>query len=164
VTMGKGLVFDRVSGGGITTQLEFSRANGRLGNHVILRGRGAGERIDRIHSIAGRSLGGPAAAAPLMTFSATAREAETAADLEDEDAASRQEAALAGAFSTPVRGRAQALALPFGDGRVVVLGAATLVAGSSAGGGESTVGIRAAGTDNRQFALNVLHWLSHLLN
>ncbi|HEY7169818.1 MAG TPA: DUF4350 domain-containing protein [Vicinamibacterales bacterium] len=154
VEAGGGRVFDRLSGGGITTALEFSRGNGRLGDHPILRGRGRTEQIARVRTAAGESLGVPRGAAALLKLSATAREAMTRDDLESEEFAARQEAGIAGSFSIPVAGRAQAVALPFGKGRLVVLGDASLL---------SAAGLGASDADNRQFALNVVHWLSRRL-
>jgi hypothetical protein len=154
VETGRGRVFDRVSGGGITTALEFSRGNGRLGEHGILRGGGRTGQITRVRTAGGRSLGVPRGAAILLKLSDTAREAMTRDDLEAEEFASRQEADIAGSFSIPVAGRAQALALSFGKGRLVVLGDAGLL---------SAPGLNVPDADNRQFALNVIHWLSRRL-
>jgi len=154
VDAGGGRVFDRVSGGAITTALEFSRSNARLGDHPILRGGGRAEQIGRVRTAAGQSLGVPRGAAILLKLSATAREAMTRDDLESEEFAARQEAGIAGSFSVPVGGRAQAVALPFGKGRLVVLGDPYLL---------SAAGLAVADADNRQFALNVIHWLSHRL-
>jgi hypothetical protein len=154
VEAGGGRVFDRVSGGAITTALEFSRSNARLGDHPILRGRGRTEQVARVRTAAGQSLGVPRGAASLLKLSATAREAMTRDDLESEEFAARQEAGIAGSFSVPVGGRAQAVALSFGKGRLVVLGDPYLL---------SAPGLAVADADNRQFALNVIHWLSRRL-
>jgi hypothetical protein len=151
VEAGRGRVFDRVSGGVITTALEFSRSNGLLGEHPILRGRGHSERISRVRTLAGQSLGVPRGAAILLKLSGTAREAMTRNDLEAEEFAARQEAGIAGSFSIPVAGRAQAIALSFGKGRLVVLGDPDLL---------SAAGSSTADADNGQFALNIVHWLS----
>lgn len=154
VPTGGGRVFDRVSGGGITTGLEFSRGNGRLGDHAILRGGGRAPAIARVLSAGGESLEVPRGAAILLRLSATAREAMTRDDLEAEEFAARQEAGIAGSFSAPVAGRGQAIALSFGKGRLVVLGDRYLLSGP---------GLSVADADNRQFALNVVHWLSRRL-
>jgi hypothetical protein len=82
VGMGKGWTFDQANAGGVTTQLDFSRENGRLGNHVILRGRGRPEEIRHIRSSTGQSLSVPAGATILIKLSATTRDAATPADLE----------------------------------------------------------------------------------
>jgi hypothetical protein len=151
VSAGGGRVFDRLAGAGITTALEFSRRNGLLGEHPIVRGPGKNAQIARVRSAAGQSLGVPRGATILLKLSPTAREAMTRDDLESEEYAARQEAGIAGSFSVPVAGRAQAVALPVGKGRLVVLGDPYLL---------SAAGLSATDADNRQFALNVIHWLS----
>jgi hypothetical protein len=167
IAMGNGWTFDRVSGGGITTDLEFSRPNGLLGEHVILHGRNASESISRVRSFAGQSLRVPPNATVLMKLSNTAREAATLDDLEAEDGASRQEAGIAGSYSLTVARGAQALALSFGQGRVVVLGDAAQLSAQVASAPddhEVKIGMNAPGSDDQQFALNIMHWLSRLLN
>ncbi|HEY3129497.1 MAG TPA: DUF4350 domain-containing protein [Acidobacteriota bacterium] len=172
VTMGKGWVFDRESTGGITTQLTFSRENGLLGSHPILRGRTASEEVKSIRSFTGQSLGVPVGATTLMRLGAGAREAPTPADLDSEEAAVRSGGAsggMIGAHSSPVIGRAQGIAMTFGKGRLVVLGEAALLSAQIVRFAEGNqqremkVGMNVPGNDDRQFALNVLHWLSGLL-
>jgi hypothetical protein len=172
VTMGKGWAFDRASTGGVTTQLIFSRANGLLGAHPILRGRNSSEEIRSITSFTGQSIGAPPRATMLMKLSETAREATTPDDLDAVDAAVRatgnQDDAI-GAHSSPVAGRAQGIAMTFGKGRIVVLGEAGLLSAQIVrfGGGDQAedmkFGMNVPGNDDRQFALNLLHWLSGLL-
>lgn len=166
VTMGKGWTFDRAPDG-ITTQLDFTRQNGLLGDHVILRGRSSSEAIAHVRSFTGQSLSVPSGATPLMKLSATARDAATPMDLDAEGVAAASNVASArGAHSTPASGRAQGLAMSFGNGRVVVLGEAALLSAQLLrydDGREMTFGMNVPGTDDRQFALNVLHWLSGVL-
>jgi hypothetical protein len=167
VTMGKGWAFDRASTGGITTQLDFSRENRLLGEHVIVHGRGPSEEVKHIRSFTGQSLGVPTGATILMKLSATARDAATPADLDAEDAAARTDASTVGLHSSPVAGRAQGLAMTFGKGKVVVLGEAGLFSAQVvryADGTEMKFGMNVPGNDDRQFALNALHWLSGLLD
>jgi hypothetical protein len=172
VAMGKGWAFDRASAGGITTQLVFSRENGLLGAHPILRGREASEEVKSVRSFTGQSLSVPDGATPLLKLSATAREAPSPSDLDAEDAAARGTGALreaAGSHSSPVAGRAQGIAMMFGKGRVVILGEAGLFSAQivrlTDGNQqrEMKFGMNVPGNDDRQFALNVLHWLSGLL-
>lgn len=169
VSMGKGWVFDRPGGGEVTTQLLFSRDNGLLGTHRILDGRNPGEAVRAVHAFTGQSLTVPSGAAILLKFSATAREAATPDDLNAEDAAVRN-AGAPGAHSSAVEGRAQGIALPFGKGRLVVVGEAGLFSAQIIRTPEGDrardmkIGMNVPGNDNRQFALNVLHWLSGLLN
>jgi hypothetical protein len=59
-------------------------------------------------------------------------------------------------------GRAQGLALEFGKGRVVVLGEAAMLTAQVALRG-FRFGMNVPGIDNRQLALNIMHWLSGLL-
>ena len=60
---------------------------------------------------------------------------------------------------TSAAGRVQALALPFGKGRVAIFGEAAMLSAQN-----RNFGMNYPGTDNKQFVLNVLHWLSGLLN
>ena len=172
VTMGKGWVFDRASPSGITTQLVFSRENRLLGAHPILAGRNASEEVKNVRSFTGQSIGAPRGATMLLKLSATAREAETPDDLDAEDAATRSNdpaKGTVGSHSSPVGGRAQGVAMSFGKGRVVVLGEAALFSAQivrfTDGNQqrEMKFGMNVPGNDDRQFALNVLHWLSGLL-
>lgn len=167
VTMGKGWVFDRSPTGGITTQLDFTRENGLLGDHAILRGRSSSEQIGHIRSFTGQSLGLPSGASILMRLSPTARDAATPADLDAEDVAARRpDTSALGKYSTVVAGPAQGLATTFGNGRVVVLGEAALLSAQViryANGTEMKIGMNVPGNDDRQFALNIFHWLSGVL-
>ena len=62
-------------------------------------------------------------------------------------------------------GRAQAIAMKFGKGRVVMLGEAAMLSAQVGSGGKesSKFGMNVPGIDNRQLALNIMHWLSGLL-
>jgi hypothetical protein len=61
-------------------------------------------------------------------------------------------------------GRAQGLALRFGRGRVVVLGEASQITAQLAGPAQRPMGMNYPNCDNRQWTLNIMHWLSGLLN
>jgi len=60
-------------------------------------------------------------------------------------------------------GRVQGLAMKFGKGRVVVLGEAGMLSAQIDNKGR-VFGMNYPNVDNRQFALNIMHWLSRLLN
>jgi hypothetical protein len=61
-------------------------------------------------------------------------------------------------------GRAQGVAFALGKGRVVVLGEAAMMSAQIAGPtGEGRMGMNAPGNQDKQFALNVLHWLTRLI-
>jgi len=134
---------------GNPTVLVFSRENGLLQDHAITRGRAAGERIDRVVAFTGQSLGVPEGASVLMKLADEAREAPAR-----------------GAQSVPVSG-AQGLAMQFGSGRLVVLGEAAMMSAQvlkRRGSPDFRMGMNVPGNDDRQFALNVLHWLSGALS
>lgn len=169
VTMGKGRVFEPVPGS-VTTQLVFSRESGTLGTHATLRGRDASEEVKTVRTFTGQSLSVPAGAAALLIFSAAAREAPTTDDLDAEAAARTKPAGKgvpAAGHSTSVSGRAQGIAMTFGKGKVVVLGEAAVFSAQvirfADGQRVMKIGMNVPGSDDRQFALNVAHWLSGLL-
>jgi hypothetical protein len=167
VEMGKGWSFELVGKSGINTQIGFTRGNGLLGEHAILRGRNAEEAIDHVRSFTGQSLTVPNGATALLRFAATAREAPQTADLDAIGDAltrgARDAAAIVETHSFSIGGRAQGLAMPFGAGRVVVLGEAAMLSAQIAklpGQAPFPFGMNVPGNDDKQFALNVLHWLS----
>jgi hypothetical protein len=53
--------------------------------------------------------------------------------------------------------------MSFGKGRVVVLGEAAMLSAQLTGPGGMKFGMNHPGIDNRQLALNIVHWLSGLL-
>lgn len=170
VGMGKGYAFDRVADGGVTTQLTFSRENGLLGDHSITKGRRASEGVATVRSFTGQSLSVPEGAAVLMRLGPNVREAADTDNLDAEDAAGRSTGTAgpaAGSRSVAAGGRAQGIAMAFGKGRVVVLGEAGMLSAQlirSPDGREMRFGMNMPGNDNRQFALNVVHWLSRLFD
>ena len=147
--------YDKESGD--QTELVFTREEGLLSEHPITKGRDATERINRIISFSGTSLKGPKGSVPFLKL------ADTAMDLlppdrkpssPDEPAPDHKQVSAAG--------RAQGVALEFGKGRVVVLGEAAMLTAQVAMRG-FRFGMNVPGIDNRQLALNMMHWLSGLL-
>jgi S1-C subfamily serine protease len=132
-------------------RLLFTADNGLLGDHPILRGRSAAERIGRVVSFAGQSLKGPAGGTDLLKLGDTAVDREVDAK---GNATTGQGVSAAG--------RAQGVALTVGKGRVVVLGEAAMLTAQVNGPTRKPMGINVPGNDNRQLALNVMHWLSNL--
>ena len=125
--------------------LLFSREKNQLGDHAILRGRNTSEQVNRILTFVGQSLKGPPGRAQLLKFSETAQ-----------DVARDKKISAAG--------RAQGIAFKFGDGRVVVMGEAGDLSAQVYGDPPEKMGMNVPGCDNRQFALNILHWLSGLID
>jgi hypothetical protein len=122
----------------------YTRESGRLVDHPVTRGRDASERVNKIIAFTGQSLKGPADSVAFMKL------ADTAMD------------AMPGANTTPVSatGRAQGIALKFGKGRVIVLGEAAMLSAQVVGAQQVKFGMNRPGIDNRQLALNIMHWLS----
>ena len=173
VTMGKGWVWDfRESGASIATRFVTSRENGLLGSHPLLSGRDASERVTTLKAFSGQSLGVPPGATVLMKLSDSARESRDRTDLEAVRTAVTSRAPsvddVVERLSVPARGRAQGIALTFGEGRVVVLGEAAMLSAQVTTFDDpartTRAGMNVPGYDNRQFVLNTLHWLSGLVN
>ena len=115
--------------------LTFTRDDGLLRDHAITRGRNATERINRVATYAGNSLEGPSRSTSFLSLS------PTAIDL------------FQHGKKVSAAGRAQGVATVFGKGRVVVLGEMGML-----------MVLNRLGYDNRQLALNIMHWLSGSLN
>ncbi|HEV2912371.1 MAG TPA: hypothetical protein VGX92_03545 [Pyrinomonadaceae bacterium] len=130
--------------------LEFRRDNQLLIEHPITQGRDRTERVNRVVTFGGQSLKGPAESTGFLKLGGTAIDILP----------SKQKVSAAGRF--------QAIAMKFGRGRVVVTGeagmlSAQLVAAEEGGTPTSPWGMNFPGVDNRQLALNIMHWLSGLL-
>lgn len=148
VDMSKGFTFDpQNSVAGSPTQLIFSRDNKLLAAHPITQGRNENERINLVRSFTGQSLKGPEGSVGILTLSDTATDSPT----------------YAAETSVPAVGRAQAVALKFGKGRVLVQGEAAMISAQIAGQQKREMGMNVPDLDNKQYALNLMHWLSGIL-
>ena len=125
----------------------YSRDNKLLLDHPITTGRNDAEKISRVIAFGGQSLKGPEGSTVFLKL------ADTAVDV----------APSPGGKDVPAAGRAQGIALKFGKGRLVVLGEAAMLSALVSGHERTLVGINYPGIDNKQLALNVMHWLSGLL-
>lgn len=149
VDMSKGYTFDAANALTVRgpSTLVFSRENQLLGSHPIVEGRNEKERVNRVLSFTGQSLKGPQESASILRLSDTAQDSPNHEQKEMVSAA----------------GRAQALAFKVGKGRVVVQGEAAMLSAQIAGQEKFKMGMNFEGYDNKQYALNVMHWLSGLL-
>jgi hypothetical protein len=172
VTMSKGFTEDSTAffRGLGTSILLFSRSNGLLKDHPITRGRDVSERVDSVVAFTGQSLGVPPGAEVVLALSDHAF---------DHPAPTPEQAAASGAPGiawrnavrglpvTPARGRAVGVALALGKGRVIVLAEAAMLSAQTvlnpAGERVGRMGMNLPGIGNKQFALNLLHWLTGLL-
>ncbi len=137
--------FDKESGN--AGFIIYTRESGRLVDHPVTRGRNDSERVTKIITFTGQSLKGPADATAFLNL------ADTAFD------------AMPGPNPTPISaaGRAQGIAMVFGKGRVIVMGEAGMLSAQVVGPQRMPFGMNRPGIDNRQLALNIMHWLSGLL-
>lgn len=115
-----------------------------IGDHPITRGRSPGERLTRVVTFTGESLSVPPGATALLPLSDGAYDWETRS------------------VRHPARGHAQAVALPFGAGRVVILGEAGVLSAQVDPLGFK-MGMNYDTTSDKQLALNIAHWLSRAL-
>ena len=143
------------------SHLIFSRENGLLRDHPITKGRNQGERVERVLTFTGTSLRGPAEAAAFLSLSDSAVDRPVSPPKVENVGG---DVRVTSEYGDPVsaKGRAQALALEVGKGRVVVLGEAGMLSAQRDRRG-SSVGMNFPGYHNRQLALNIMHWLSRLL-
>ena len=148
VSMSKGFVFDSAnSDPGALMALVFSRENKLLIDHSITQGRDETEKIDRVLTFTGQALKGPENAIGFLKLSNTAKDAPSRNSTE----------------ATSVAGQAQGIAFKFGKGRVVVLGEAAMLSAQIFGRESTPMGMNVRGSDNKQLALNIMHWLSGVL-
>src|SRR5438874_13690816 len=125
----------------------YTRESGRLADLQITRGRNDSERVNKIIAFTGQSLKGPPGSVAFMKLADSAVDAMPGVNKDPASAA----------------GRAQGIAMAFGKGRVVVLGEAAMLSAQLAGPNKMPFGMNRTGIDNRQIALNIMHWLSGLL-
>jgi len=148
VKMDNGYIFDEHNSvAGSPSQLIFSRENKLLATHPITEGRNEKERINLVRSFTGQSLRGPEGSVSILNLS---NEATTSPHFD-------------AALVASAAGSSQAVALKFGKGRVLVQGEADMLSAQISGAEKRTIGMNVPGNDDRQYALNVMHWLSGLL-
>src|SRR5687768_13505167 len=125
----------------------YTRESGRLADHPVTRGRNEKERVNKIVTFTGQSLKGPADSVAFLKLADTAQDAMPGQNINP----------------VPAAGRAQGIALKFGKGRVIVMGEAGMLSAQLVGAQGAKFGMNRPGIDNRQLALNLMHWLSGVL-
>jgi len=142
------------SGRGNPTTIAYAPGAGLDTASAIVRGRAGDPPVRRVVTFTGQSLAGPPGATTLLALSDQAFDAMvTFEEWQSRDTipADRRRSAA---------GRAQGLAFERGRGRVVVMAEAAMMTAQLAGpDGRFKVGMNAPGSDDRQFAINVLRWL-----
>jgi hypothetical protein len=161
VSMGLGHVFDHDQSVIDPTFISYTPDQGLVRDHPIARGRNTAEQVRHVLTFDGQSLQAPTGAVALLTLGPEARESDNAQQLE-------------AGIGQRVGGRAQGISLIHGKGRVVIMGEAGMFTaqvyrpgapgqGSGPRPGEIRFGMNVPGNDDRQFVLNVMHWLSGAL-
>ncbi len=135
--------------------LHFRRADGTLIPHPITQGRNDTERVDSVVTYWGQAFTAAGdRISPLLRFrdGVVSFNPKEAWKFDDETEIIH------------VGGWLQGCAMPFGDGRVVILGEAAMITAQNVGPKLIPVGMNApAARGNIQFVLNTMHWLSGLL-
>lgn len=134
-------------------KLVFSRENHLLGNNPITNGLNETEKLNKVVSDRGQSLSVPDNAIVLLRLSDKSYHALP-------DSVWREGNKTYTRFADPVSaaGNCQGVAIRYGTGRVVILGEAAMITAQVYE--DEKFGMNTPGNDNRQFALNIMHWLA----
>lgn len=151
--------YDTTSGD--DSQLVFTRGNGLLAEHPIMQGRDAIERINRVMTFTGQSLKGADPGMELLKLGESAMNRPSEIKVEHSGGDTR--VMISYGAPSSAKGYSQAVALPFGKGRLVVLGEAAMLTAQLDAKTKKPFGMNVRDIDNRQLALNIMHWLSRIL-
>ncbi len=162
--MSKGMTEDSKNydaASGDTSQIVFTRENGLLLEDPITQGRDANERINGVMTFTGQSLKAQENGTPFLKLGETAK--NRPAEIKVEKSGVDTRVLISYGEPVPATGYAQAVALQFGQGRVVVTGEAAMLTAQLDAKTKKPFGMNVVGIDNRQLALNIMHWLSRIL-
>ena len=153
VTMGNGFAYDATEN---ESRMRFARGDGSLADHAVTRGRDAAERVDSVFAFTGQAFRVTAPGAePLMTLAAGS-------------VLLLPRVAWQFTAETPraqVGGQQQGAVLRHGRGRVAVFGEAAMFSAQRAGPQRQPMGMNdPRAPQNVQFLLNVMHWLTGVLD
>jgi hypothetical protein len=161
IIMSQGMTEDPKNHDTTTTdasQLLFTRDNRLLLDHPITQGRNAKETVNRIMTFTGQSLKGPEGATAFLKLGESAVNRPASVKVEQSGGDTR--VVITYGDPAPAQGYAQGLAMQFGKGRAVILGEAGMLTAQLDGKTQQPFGMNVQGIDNRQLALNIMHWLS----
>jgi uncharacterized protein (DUF2249 family) len=129
----------------------FKLSNGSLKEHQITKGKTEAEKIDSVATFTGSAFQADGKVQPLLILGSSVVSFLTTVAGQITDATPR----------IPVNGWYQGAVMRFGKGRVAVFGEAAMFSAQLAGPNRNPMGMNAPiATQNAQFLLNVLHWLS----
>ena len=140
-----------IEGGGWLT---FSRSDKSLANHAITQGRSIDERVDSVMSFTGQAFQSDVDVQALLIIgeAVVSFMPDVAWEFNDETP------------QVPVEGWLQGAVFRLGSGRIAVFGEAAMFSAQISDAG-NPMGMNAPGAEqNFQFVLNVMHWLSGLLD
>ncbi len=136
----------------------FQLENGTLIPHPILAGRAEGERVTRVATFGGTAFHTSVDFQPLMVFGPGST-AQTGLNLNLPDVAQSENPRF------EIAGWLHGAAGRLGQGRLVVLGEAAMCTAQRSGRDQRPMGMNhPEAAQNPQFCVNVVHWLSGLLD
>ena len=136
----------------------FQLENGTLKRHPILAGRGERERVTRVATFGGAAFHTSVDFQPLMVFGPGST-AEIQLNFNLPNFAQSENPRF------EIAGWLHAAARRLGQGRLVILGEAAMCTAQQAGRDQRPMGMNhPEAAQNSQFCLNVVHWLSGLLD
>jgi hypothetical protein len=132
----------------------FRKSEGLLKEHAITSGRSTSEAVSAVRTFTGQAFQATKEVVPLIVFGkGHSIQLPKRANRFDKDTP-----------SVKVEGWLHAGARRFGKGRIVVFGEAAMFSAQLSGSSKKPMGMNAPGAEqNKQLCLNVLHWLSGLL-
>lgn len=135
------------------TWLEYSRENGGLGQHSILQGEKPEYAINSVITFTGQSLSYDSTWTSILQLSASAQNYYTRSDAST--------ASIDPTTFFPVPGQSQLIACEYGAGRIVIAGEAAMFTAQEGRLFFKTIraGFNYDGYNNKQFVLNIIHWL-----
>jgi hypothetical protein len=145
---------------GAPNPLVFALSDSSLKDHSITRGRSSAERVPFVATFGGHAFGlhSDLDASPLMVFAAESTVYLTEEMLTGEGTITPQTPRI------PADGLFQGAALKVGRGKVFMSGEAAMFSAQVAPDGSSYGFNHTGAPHNSQFVLNVLHWLSGILD
>jgi hypothetical protein len=163
IVMSKGIVEDTANYDASfdATHIVYSRSNEGVVEHPITRGRTPSETIERILTFTGQGVSGPQSGVGFLRLrpTAVARPAEPVVERDGGDVRVHVQYGA----PVPAESFAQGLALTHGRGRIVVLGDAAMLTAQLRRYDGRPIGMNTGAYDNRQLALNIMHWLTRLI-
>lgn len=170
VGMSLGFTEDSLHSEGSGSILVFDRANRLIVDHPITLGRDSTERVNRVVAYTGQSLAPSPGVRTLLKLGNDAFDHPSPTVEQATQAPDPGYAWMTAVQKLPVssaRGRAVGVALRYGLGRVVILGEAAMLTAQvlrrEGGAPPFRMGMNVPGSDNQQFALNAVRWLSGVL-